>query len=137
MKNEGGPFSSDQTFLSVLALAIAALFQIIVTTGPFNAWHVMSGSIILLILASYRITPGLRVPEILALSAAWGLTILVTGGVVLQWIFRDVPRLENGELPPSFVFRWWVLFTSVSAIALFLRRRSLRAQSASRSRDQS
>ena len=126
MRDSGEPVRSDQTFLSVLALAIAALFQIIVTSGPFNLWHVMTGSIILLILASYRLTPTLRAPEVLALSAAWGLTIVITGGVALQWLFPGVPREENGELPGYFVFWWWVLFSSISAVVVFLRRRSLR-----------
>jgi hypothetical protein len=126
MGDSGEPVSSDQTFLSVLALAIAALFQLIVTSGPFNLWHVMSGSIILLILASYRITPALRVSEILALSAAWGLTTLITGGWALQWLFPNIPRLENGELPGYFVFWWWVLFSSVAAVVVFRRRRMLR-----------
>lgn len=48
MTERDKPFASDQTFLSILAMAVAALVQIGVAEGPFNPWNVMMGSIILL-----------------------------------------------------------------------------------------
>ena len=129
MREPGGAFTSDQTFLSILALAVAALVQISVTQGPFNPWNVMTGSIILFILASYRITPTLRVPEILALASTWGLTMLMTSGIAIQWLFPKVQRDNNNELPPGFVFWWWLAFTGVAAVVVFWRRRLRRRDS--------
>ena len=126
MADSRDSFASDNTFLTVLALAVAAVVQIAATSGPFSAWHVMTGSVILFILAGYRVTAALRVSELLALATTWGLTILLTVGVALEWLFPSVPRQGDGEIPGYFVFSWWLVFSSIAALVGFLRRRSLR-----------
>jgi len=126
MTDSSDSFAADNIFLSVLALAVAAVVQIAATSGPFTAWHLMTGSVILCILAGCRMSPAYPLPALLALSTTWGLTILLTGGVALEWLFPDVPRQSNGELPGYFVFWWWLLFSTIAAVVGFLRRRVLR-----------
>ncbi len=61
----------------------------------------------------------------------------MTAGLALQWLFPGVPKERNGELPAPFMFSWWILFTSVATVVVFLRRRSLRARQANEASNRS
>jgi len=120
--------STKASVADILAVAVAGIIQVTVTSGPATLWNVMTGTILLFILASHRIVHFTRVTEIFALSTAWALTLILTGAYFAQVAFPYAERTADLELHPRYYFiAWLVLSVLVSIILLTVQRVQLKS----------
>lgn len=133
----GRASSSGTSLADVLAVAVAGIFQVSVNHGPPNSWNVMTGAILICILASHRITGSTRFFEILALSTTWALTLILTFGVAAYRFFPDAVEPDpdpdvkpwDWEIAPIYHFWVWAVLTlAVAGIFFAIRRHRRRTQ---------
>jgi hypothetical protein len=97
---------SDTDSLTVLAAAIAGIIQIMVTPGRFTLSSLMTGSILVLMLSTYHVTPEQRKIRLAGLAVVWALSIIIMFGVVLEiwadWLVEkvfEVPDFKYVSIP--------------------------------------
>jgi hypothetical protein len=115
----------DKNLSTVLAVAVASTIQVAVTEGAFTLWNVMIGAVLICVLLTYRSASRVTIFEVGALSTVWGLNIVITIGVFVQWLFPNWPRdPENHEIRPRYFFYIWLIATTVIfVVALALNAR--------------
>jgi hypothetical protein len=81
-----GLSKSNTDSLTVLAAAVAGMIQIMSTPGRFTLSSITTGVILMSILSTYHVTHEQNNKELVALSVVWGLAIVITIGVGIEYM---------------------------------------------------
>jgi hypothetical protein len=118
--------AKPEVLIAIIAVVVAGIVQVSVTSGPFSFWNVIIGIILLLILSTYPLTgtPGKK--ERIMIAAIWGFTIILTLGLFLQILYSFslryiswLPPLNQGEAPSGYYFSTWIMASFLSYVVLF------------------
>jgi hypothetical protein len=128
MRNHSAP---DLT--PILAVAVGGIIQVAVTDGPFTLWNLMTGTILVCVLSTYRFCGSERFSDLAALATVWGLTLVIAFGYFVQCACVGCYRTCNGELQPKYYLMIWLVVSTVAYVPIWIlaKRAAKRAQDVS------
>jgi hypothetical protein len=128
---------SSTDSLTVLAAAVAGMIQIMSTPGRFTLSSIATGIILISILSTYHVTYEQSNKEVIALSVVWGLAIVITVGVGIEYMndylvivlptkYPDFKRLDVDVFREGTQFIIWSLFSIGAFIVAYMKRKKAR-----------
>lgn len=112
--------NSRADFTAIFGVALAGAITVAITDGDFDGWDTIVGLTLISILLTHDFSEKLGKREIIAFSATWGLTILITIGIfwsaIIGWFKSHFTNISDS----MFIICSWIIMSFLAFIPISL-----------------